>query len=72
MARQLSCPTCNAKGLDLCKYESMMVLRHDLALFTLACPACGSKVSSLQLIPEQLRDEIDFAAISIGAGMCRE
>ncbi len=72
MARQLSCPACNAKGLDLCNYESMMVLRRDLALFVVACPACGSKVSSLQPIPDQLRDEIDFAAIAIGAGMCRE
>lgn len=72
MTRKLICPACNAKGLDLCNYESMMVLRQDLAMFVVACPACGSKVSSLQLIPDQLRDEIDYAAISIGAGMCRE
>lgn len=72
MTRQLICPACNAKGLNLCDYESMMVLRHDLALFTVKCPSCGSNVSSLQVIPDQLRDEIDFAAIAVGAGMCRE
>ena len=39
---------------------------------TITCPACGAKVSSMQTIPSQLRDEVRFAAIEVGAGMGRE
>lgn len=50
----------------------MMVLRVDFALFTLTCPHCKAKVSTLQPIPPALRDEVRFAAIEVGAGMGAE
>lgn len=64
-----ACPACGARDLDLRSFDSMMVLSADLALFTLACPHCGTTVSAMQPIPSALRDEVDFAAIRIGAGM---
>ncbi len=69
MPHVLTCPSCGAHDLDLCDYESMMVLRSDIALFTLKCKYCANRVSSLQPIPECLRDEVRFAAREIGAGM---
>ena len=49
------CPACGAQDLDVCAYDTMLVVRPDLALFTLECPACGASVSTLQRIPLQLR-----------------
>lgn len=72
MEQELVCPACGASGLDVCQYDSMMVVRADLAMFTLPCPSCGTKVSSMQIIPPQLREEVKFAAIEIGAGMGRD
>lgn len=69
MSSEVTCPACGAADFDVCLYEAMMVVRADLALFTLKCPHCGAKVSSLQPIPSQLRDEVRFAAIEVGAGM---
>lgn len=63
------CPACGAKHLDVCQYDTMLVVRADLALFTLTCPSCGSSVSTLQRIPLQLREEVRFAAIEVDAGM---
>ena len=71
MSQTVSCPACGASNLDVCCYDSMMVVRADLAMFTLRCPACGTKVSSMQNIPSQLREEVRFAAIEVGAGMGR-
>ena len=68
----MSCPTCHARDLDVCSYDSMMVLRADFALFTLTCPHCKAKVSTLQPIPPALHDELCFAAIEVGAGMGAE
>lgn len=50
----------------------MMVLHADLALFTLRCPSCSTVFSTLQPIPASLRDEVDFAAIELGAKMGRD
>ncbi len=72
MSRSMTCPACGATDLDVCRYEAMMVVRADLALFTLRCPHCGSTVSDIQAIPLQLREEVRFAAIEVGAGMGRE
>lgn len=72
MGREVTCPACGATGLDVCDYDSMMVLRADVALFTLPCPACGTAVSSVQPIPPRLREEVQFAAIEVGAGMGKE
>ena len=69
MRPSLVCPACGAGDLDVRSYEAMMVLRPDMALFTLACPHCGTRLSSLQSIPASLRDEVTFAAIELGAGM---
>ena len=65
MARPMTCPACGATDLDVCRYDSMMVLRADLAFFTLLCPQCGTKVSALQPIPLALREEVRFAAIEV-------
>lgn len=65
----LACPSCGFRDFDLHAYESMMVLRSDLALFRLRCPHCASKVQTLQPIPPDLREEVRFAAIEVGAGM---
>lgn len=69
MTAKLTCPACGATDLDVCKYDSMMVLSKDTALFSLRCPHCDATVSSVHAIPLQLREEIRFAAIEIGAGM---
>ena len=72
MARQLlECPACGSAVIDLRKYDSMMVLRHDVALFSLECPSCGARISALQPIPPDLCDEVQCAAYAVGAGMCR-
>ncbi|EGC88713.1 hypothetical protein HMPREF9404_4172 [Eggerthella sp. HGA1] len=47
----------------------MMVVRADLAMFTLRCPHCKATVSSMQPIPPQLYEEVRFAALEVGAGM---
>lgn len=68
MAHTLTCPACGAH-LDVCSYAAMLVVRADLALFSLQCPQCQKSVSALHPIPQQLRDEVRFAAIEVGAGM---
>lgn len=72
MASQLACPNCEKTGLDVHDYESLIVLTADFALFTVRCPGCGSRVTSVQPIPRDLREEVQFAAIEVGAGMGRE
>lgn len=72
MSPAITCPTCGETRFDVCKYESMMVLREDVALFTLKCPHCASSVSAVNGIPPQLREEVKFAAIELGAGMGKE
>ena len=72
MKRSFCCPSCGAADLDVCAYDTMMVLRSDIALFTLRCPSCGARLSSVQPIPLALREEVRFAAIEVGAGMGRE
>ncbi len=69
MEDELRCPGCQDATLSFLDYDSLMVLRHDLALFTLTCPHCQSKVTALHGIPRALKEEIRFAAIEIGAGM---
>lgn len=65
----LTCPSCNAPIVDLTDYESMMVLSKDTALFSIVCPHCANKISSVCTIPLRLRDEVMCAAIELGAGM---
>ncbi|MGI6045758.1 MAG: UDP-N-acetylmuramoylalanyl-D-glutamate--2,6-diaminopimelate ligase [Eggerthellaceae bacterium] len=72
MTQCLSCPTCSANDLSVCNYESMMVLRQDVALFSVRCPHCGTVVTTLQTIPLQLREEVRYAAHEVGAGMGKE
>ena len=71
MLKPLVCPSCGEIGIDVCKYKSMMVLRHDIALFSLECPSCGTRISALQPIPLALCEEIRCAALEVGAGMGR-
>ena len=72
MGKGLTCPACKAADIDVCHYDSMMVLRKDLALFSVRCPHCGAVVTGVQGIPRQLREEVRFAALEVGAGMGRE
>ncbi|MEY8459934.1 UDP-N-acetylmuramoylalanyl-D-glutamate--2,6-diaminopimelate ligase [Eggerthellaceae bacterium 24-137] len=69
MRTTLTCPACGASDMDVRAYESMMVLRPDLALFTLSCPHCAARISAIHPIPPALREEVQFAAIELGAGM---
>ena len=67
----LVCPSCGLRVLNLLNYGSLMVLRRDLGLFTIECPNCSERVSSIQSIPDELKCEIEAAAVEIGAGMGR-
>ena len=64
MKAKVTCPACGADDV-----ESLMALRSDLALFTLTCPHCAARISALLTIPPELREEVVFAAIELGAGM---
>ncbi len=46
-----------------------MALRQDLGLFTVECPNCQSKISSIQPIPLQLQKEVVRVANEVNAGM---
>ncbi len=72
MGELLTCPECREASIDFHAYESMIVVAKDYALFTMRCPACGARVSSMQAIPEDMREEVRYAAIQVGAGMGRE
>lgn len=67
----LDCPSCGVRDLNLLNYTALMVIRADLGLFTLTCPNCSQKISSIQPIPDELHEEIREAAAEIGAGMGR-
>ncbi len=69
MAVLFRCPKCNGEGLDVSAYESMIVVTLTHAVFTLRCPHCAAHVSALAEIPESMREEVQFAAIEVGAGM---
>ena len=66
---KVTCPACGADDVDVRSYESLLALRSDLALFTLTCPHCAARISALLTIPPELREEVVFAAIELGAGM---
>ena len=68
----VTCPACGAQDFDLARYESMMVLNSKYALFTLSCPHCSTKVSSVCAIPSFLRPDIEVAALNLDCGMGRE
>lgn len=63
------CPSCGARTLSLFEYVSLMALRVDLGLFTIECPQCQTKVSSIQPIPPQLQKEVVRTAAEVNAGM---
>ncbi|MEC4184905.1 UDP-N-acetylmuramoylalanyl-D-glutamate--2,6-diaminopimelate ligase [Adlercreutzia sp. R21] len=69
MKSTVKCPRCGADDIDVRTFDSMMVLRADMALYALTCPHCAAKLSSLGAIPPSLREEVVFAAIELGAGM---
>ncbi len=66
------CPGCGMRDLNLLNYNSLMMLRSDLGLFTITCPNCGSKVSSIQSVPAELIPEIEAVAAEVGAKMGRD
>ena len=65
----MKCPKCASTQIDVLDYESMVVLSRDHALFTVRCPACSTRVSTVQEIPLQLRESVRMAALEVGAGM---
>ncbi len=69
MKGQLQCPKCASRELDPRDFESMIVIARDCAMFTMRCPSCGTRVSSLQPIPAELHQLVLDAARSVGAGM---
>ena len=68
-ASELVCPHCGCAALSLTDYESMIVIGQGHALFTVTCPDCATRVSTVRPIPDELHDEVQFAAIEVGAGM---
>jgi len=71
MKARMQCPRCGSTELDVCNYDSMIVVSPDLAMFTVRCPNCSASVSSVQAIPGALREQVRYAAIEVGAGMGR-
>ena len=67
MVQALACPACSAAELDVRDCDSMMALNGNAALFTLCCPMCGARVSSIQPIPVEMRGELHEAAVRVGA-----
>ena len=67
-----TCPTCGKPTLDLTKYQSMMVVSADKALFHMVCPQCGNHTVSLYAIPVPLMKTVRSAAVELGAGMGRD
>lgn len=65
----LICPNCGKRDLNLLNYSALMAVRDDLGLFTLTCPNCNEKVSSIQPIPEELMPELQEVADALGCGM---
>lgn len=65
------CPSCHAQTISVLDYESLMALKRNLALFTVRCPRCGTKISMIRPIPPILRNEMNLAAAEAGAGMGR-
>lgn len=72
MEIEITCPACGFDDFDLCRYESMMVLSSRSALFGLRCPKCGTKISTVNAIPEMLRSEVEYVALQLDCGMGRE
>ena len=72
MGANMNCPNCGAVDLDVHGYESMIVVTAESALFTVRCQSCGTRVSGLRLIPADMLEVVQYAAIEVGAGMGRE
>ncbi len=69
MEMRLECPHCGSATIDLHDYESMIVITTEYALFSVHCPVCGNRISCVRPIPEDMHDEVLYAAIEVGAGM---
>ena len=67
MVQSLACPACSASRLDMRDCESMMALRGNLALFSVRCPTCSARISTIQPIPVEMRGEFMAAAKKVGA-----
>ncbi len=67
--KMMVCPACGMRDLDLQSYASLLVLRPHVGLFTLECPSCQAKVTSIQAIPTELDATVSEAAKKLNAGM---
>ena len=63
-----TCPVCGNARVALSSYDSLLVLRKDFALFSLVCPNCSTRFSTVREIPDQLKEEVYFATVQIGTG----
>ena len=72
MGTIVQCASCGSTEFDLYEFYTMMVLCPELALFGLSCPYCGTHVSAVCVIPPDMHDIVNRAAIEVGAGMGRE
>ncbi len=63
------CPACGMRDLNLLDYASLLVLKPQVGLFTLQCPTCQAKVTSIQAIPAELEPVIIESAQKLNAGM---
>lgn len=72
MKKNMQCPKCGTTDIDLTHFQSMMLVSQDEALFTLQCPHCGNKISSVCAIPAPLQDKIKSVASELDAGMGRD
>lgn len=69
MSSPVACTACGSTDFDLADYESLLSLSATTALFTLRCPHCGTQVTAVCAIPEELRADVKAAADKVGAGM---
>ncbi len=67
--KMMVCPACGMRDLDLQSYASLLVLRPHVGLFTLECPSCQAKVTSIRTIPAELDATVSEVAKKLNAGM---
>lgn len=59
------------RDLNLLNYNGLIVIRPNVGFFTLICPNCNARFSSIQPLPEEIIAEVNEVANEIDAGMCR-
>lgn len=68
-SHMLTCPSCGMRDLNLLNFDTLMVIKQGIGMFTIECPTCSERVSSIQPIPIDLFGEVEAAAVEMGCGM---